>query len=129
MLPPPFTASRAWLTALLLLGCVTPVATVQAQAQTEIQAQPLPEQQQPEAGQETAPGNQKIEHIRIEDSGNTIDELRVGGRTQNITVQPKSNAPAYQVEPNGDRSRGQGKTESNAGDSGGSRVWWNVLKF
>jgi hypothetical protein len=41
----------------------------------------------------------RIEHIQVEDSAARIDELRVGGETQNITVQPKSGMPSYQVEP------------------------------
>lgn len=41
----------------------------------------------------------RIEHIQVEDSAAGIDELRVGGETQTITVQPKSGMPAYQVEP------------------------------
>jgi len=41
----------------------------------------------------------RVEHIQVEDSAARIDELRVGGETQNITVQPKSGMPAYQVEP------------------------------
>ena len=43
--------------------------------------------------------NQKIEHIRIEDSGARVDEVRYGGQTQSITVQPKANVPAYEVLP------------------------------
>jgi hypothetical protein len=41
----------------------------------------------------------RIEHIRVEDAGARIDELRVGGETQSITVQPKDGMPAYQVAP------------------------------
>ena len=47
---------------------------------------------------QTADGrrNQKIERIRIEDAGNVIDEVRDGGQTQSITVQPatRTNPPA-----------------------------------
>ena len=43
--------------------------------------------------------NQTIERIRTEDGGSRIDELRVGGETQSITVQPKVGMPAYQVAP------------------------------
>jgi hypothetical protein len=45
--------------------------------------------------------NQRVERIRIEDSGNRVDELRVGGQTQSITVQPKASVPAYDVRPAG----------------------------
>jgi hypothetical protein len=55
--------------------------------------------------------NQKIERIRLEDSGSRIDELRVGGETQSITVTPKAKVPAYQIRP-----------------KDGQRVW-NVLGF
>lgn len=47
----------------------------------------------------------RTERIQIEDSGARIDELRVGGETKTITVQPKGRLPAYQVEPaSGERS-------------------------
>ncbi|WP_296493833.1 hypothetical protein [Rhodoferax sp.] len=41
----------------------------------------------------------RIERIHVEDAGASIDELRVGGETQNITVRPKGGMPAYQVAP------------------------------
>ncbi|MBA3058565.1 MAG: hypothetical protein KJ614_04365 [Gammaproteobacteria bacterium] len=48
---------------------------------------------------------QRTERIQIEDAGARIDELRVGGETKTITVQPKGRLPAYQVEPtSGERS-------------------------
>ena len=47
----------------------------------------------------------RTELIHVEDGGARIDELRVGGQTQSITVQPKDGLPAYQVEPRtGERS-------------------------
>ena len=55
--------------------------------------------------------NQKIERIHVEDSGSKVDELRVGGQTRQIVVQPKSRAPAYEIRP-----------------KDGQRVW-NVLGF
>ncbi|MDB5891095.1 MAG: hypothetical protein JWP47_1926 [Polaromonas sp.] len=72
--------------------------------------------------------DQAIERIRTEDAGSRIDELRVGGETQSITVQPKTggNAPAYEVKPP-DSARGNAPSRS-SGDTNGSRVW-NVLKF
>ncbi len=57
---------------------------------------------QPEAPGKVQP---RVEHIHIEDAGARIDEVRVGGETQSITVQPKGNLPAYQVAPKtGERS-------------------------
>jgi hypothetical protein len=42
---------------------------------------------------------QRIERIQIEDGGARIDELRVGGETKSITVQPKGGMPGYDVQP------------------------------
>ena len=48
---------------------------------------------------------QRSEHIQIEDSGAVIDEVRVGGVTKSISVQPKDGLPAYQLAPvSGERS-------------------------
>ena len=33
--------------------------------------------------------NQRVERIVVEDAGSRVDELRVGGQTKSITVQPK----------------------------------------
>lgn len=47
----------------------------------------------------------RTERIRIEDAGSRIDELRIGGETKTITVQPKGGMPAYDVQPqSGERS-------------------------
>lgn len=69
-----------------------------------------------------------IEHIRTEDAGTRIDEVRVGGETQSITVQPKTgnNLPAYEVKPS-DGTKGSPHSSSSS-DTNGARVW-NVLKF
>jgi hypothetical protein len=48
--------------------------------------------------------NQKIERIRHEDGGSRIDELRVGGETQQITVTTKSKLPPYEVRPKDGKS-------------------------
>jgi hypothetical protein len=71
--------------------------------------------------------NQKIEKIVIEDAGNRIDELRVGGQTQSITVQPKADVPAYEVPPN-DLARSR-PADSREGMAGKSQRVWNVLNF
>ena len=72
--------------------------------------------------------DQTIQRIRTEDAGSRIDEVRVGGETQSITVQPKTgtNIPAYEVKPS-DTARGAAPSTSKS-DTTGSRVW-NVLKF
>jgi len=113
--------------ALLALACAAPAAVVFAQNPQPTAPAPAPAQPDPDkaAGRQ----NQTIERIHVEDSGATIDELRVGCQTQDITVKPKNNAPAYQVLPNTEeRGRAQGQSDATAGD-GGSRVWWNVFKF
>lgn len=68
------------------------------------------------------------ERIRTEDAGSRIDEVRVGGETQSISVQPKtgSSVPAYEVLPSGS-TKGSAPASSSGGTTG-SRVW-NVLKF
>jgi hypothetical protein len=58
----------------------------------------------PQAATSTAI-EKRTERIRIEDAGSRIDELRVGGETKTITVQPKGGMPAYEVQPkSGERS-------------------------
>ncbi len=64
-----------------------------------------------ESGLPGAGIEKRTERILIEDAGSRIDELRVGGETRSITVQPKGGAPRYQIQPtSGERS-------------------WNVLAF
>ena len=76
-----------------------------------------------------APGkhNQRIEHIRVEDGGSRVDETRVGGQTQSITVQPKvGTLPSYEVQSNDGARAARSRSESN--DTTGTRVW-NFMKF
>ena len=70
--------------------------------------------------------NQRIERIRIEDEGSRVDELRVGGETKQITVQPKvGNLPAYEVQPaNAGRD---GHIQGQDGTNG--RRTWKALQF
>ncbi|WP_137895028.1 hypothetical protein [Ramlibacter sp. 2FC] len=91
-------------------------------------AQPQPAAAPREAATPTdGRANQRIQRIHIEDGGSAIDELRHGGQTQRIRVQPKADVPAYEVLPEGGA---QGRTPSRDGVPGpaGSRVW-NVLNF
>lgn len=92
-----------------------PTAAEQAPAAT---AAPVDRSAEPLDGRR----NQKIEHITVEDTGARVDEMRYGGVTQSITVQPKNAMPAYQVQPTDERRARQGD------GNGGSRVW-NVMKF
>ena len=70
--------------------------------------------------------NQKVEHIRVEDGGNRIDEVRAGGETQSVTVQPKGGAPAYEIQPT-DHARSR-PSDNRDGGPAGKRVW-NLLNF
>lgn len=89
-------------------------------------ATPAPQGQQ-ENSAATGKHNQRIEHIRVEDAGSRVDETRVGGQTQSITVQPKvGTMPEYEVQSN-DGARAA-RNRNNSGDTTGTRVW-NFLKF
>ena len=70
----------------------------------------------------------RIERITIEDAGSRVDELRYGGQTQRITVQPKAEgARAYEVQStDGARSLPTSR-EGFSGPTGPSV--WNVMKF
>ena len=71
----------------------------------------------------------RVERIVVEDAGSRVDELRVGGQTQSITVQPKTGTPmpAYVVRANdGARARPGNFNES---DSVNAPRVWNLRKF
>jgi len=72
--------------------------------------------------------NQKIERIRHEDASNRIDEVRVGGQTQSISVQPKGEAPGYEIQPTDMLRSRPGDHREGLSGATGQRVW-NVLKF
>ena len=111
---------------LLLLALAS--APVFAQNSSQNGAQPLSDKREQLSKSEQTPDrlNQRTERIRVEDGGSRVDELRVGGQTQSITVQPKvGSLPEYEVQPSdGVRNRARNGAESTTG----ARVW-NVLKF
>ena len=72
--------------------------------------------------------NQKIERIHVEDGGASIDELRVGGETRSITVQPKANVPQYEFQPT-DLSRSRPADNRDGLSSPSSQRVWNLFKF
>ena len=113
--------------ALLALACAAPAAVVFAQNPQPAAPAPAQAQAQPDPDKAAGRQNQTIERIHVEDGGATIDELRVGGQTQDITVKPKNNAPAYQVLPNDPGTARPGSNETNS-TGNGARVW-NVMKF
>jgi hypothetical protein len=69
----------------------------------------------------------KVERIVLQDDNARIEELRVRGQTQRVTVKPK-NAAEYEIvaTPTG-RDPSQNRANSQPG-AGGQRVW-NLLKF
>lgn len=89
--------------ALLLTLALSYVSLCQAQSPA-----PAPAAAQPDktsAAVTRGAVEKRTERIRIEDAGARIDEVRVGGETQSINVQPKGGMPAYQVQPtSGERS-------------------------
>lgn len=104
---------RAALTLLLPLVCLAP-----AGAQTPPSSDARNDR--------PARQDQRVEHIRHQDAGSRIDEVRIGGETRSITVQPKGNAPAYEVGPESiNRNPASADRERGAGGSGG----WKIGNF
>ena len=106
---------------LLLLA---PFLAWTALAAQTVPAPPLVQESQPTEGRK----NQKVQRIHIEDGGTRIDEVRYGGQTQSIVVQPKADVPEYEIQPT-DLSRSR-PTDHRDGMSSatGTRVW-NFFKF
>ncbi len=108
-------------TAWLLLAMAAPAQAQAPAAPPKAAAAATAPQADPAATRPRSRPDQSIERIRNEDAGARIDELRVGGETQSITVQPKNDMPAYEIKPADARG-----AAGNA--SMGNRVW-NFLKF
>lgn len=99
--------------ALLALVLAAPAGLACAQAATA----PTPPSAEP-----------RVQHIVVEDEGSRIEELRVRGATQRITVQPKiGTAKGYEILV-GDGSRDLGEGVNTSRGAAGKRVW-NVLSF
>lgn len=80
-----------------------------------------------DSSSQTSRPDERIERISHEDAGTRIDELRVGGQTRNITVQPKNGAPSYEVAP---ARGGADISDSNSGSSANTgRSRWRLLSF
>jgi starvation-inducible outer membrane lipoprotein len=78
---------------------------------------------------EAAPADpgQRVERITHEDKLTRIDELRVGGQTQRIEVQPKNGAPAYEIAPvRSAEPPGQGAGERTGN---GGKSSWRLFNF
>ncbi|MCZ2499254.1 hypothetical protein GN316_21055 [Xylophilus sp. Kf1] len=69
---------------------------------------------------------QKVERLRVADEGTEIDEVRYGGQTQSITVQPRG-VKEYDVAPTvGPRRRA---AERDGGDASGGARTWKMIGF
>ena len=102
-----------------LLACILGLASACVFAQT---APPAPPQSATPAGEPA------VQRTVIEDEGSRIDELKVRGQTQRITVQPKvGTTKAYQIITSDD-NRSLGHSHGVANGSAGKRVW-HVLSF
>lgn len=120
---PPLSNARTVARTLVVVLCTAVCSLFSA----VVLAQSRPEAA-PTAATGNNPANQAIERIRTEDAGSRIDEVRVGGQTQSITVQPKTgtNLPAYEVRPYSN-TNGSLPAPSTGGTTG-ARVW-NVFNF
>ena len=108
----------------LRLLLLAPLLACTALAAQTVPAPPQVQESQPLEGRK----NQRVEHIHLEDAGAKIDEIRYGGQTQSITVQPKGDMPEYEVQPaNLARSRPADHRDG-LSSAGGQRVW-NILRF
>ena len=114
------------LASLVLLAFVSAPAFAQNTSQNGIQRSSDKGEQLSNTEQKAPRTEQRTERIHLEDQGSTVDELRIGGQTRSITVQPAAgNMPSYEVLPSdGVRNRAQNGAESTTGP----RVW-NVMKF
>jgi hypothetical protein len=106
---------------LLVLASLLAVPALQAQTPP---TPPLVQESQPLEPRK----NQKVERIHHEDSGSTIDEVRYGGQTQSITVQPKANVPEYEIQPTDMARSRPGDHRDGIGEAKGQRVW-NLFRF
>ncbi|MES2786435.1 MAG: hypothetical protein V4684_13305 [Pseudomonadota bacterium] len=111
----------------LLLTSVTlaslTLLTTAASAQ-QASAAPLVSESQPLEARK----NQKVERIRTEDTAVVIDEVRYGGETRSITVQPKGDLPAYEIQPT-DMGRSRPADNRDGMSNANGRRVWNVLSF
>ena len=72
-------------------------------------------------------GEPAVRHSVIEDDRARIDELRVRGQLQKVTVAPKGRVPAYEVL-TGDGFHATAEDPGTSRGSTGKRVW-KVLRF
>ncbi|WPB58117.1 hypothetical protein [Xylophilus sp. GOD-11R] len=112
------------MSALLLLrpAALVAAALVTSLLASAVQAEELVEGPEPR----TPRVEQKVERLHVGDEGTSIDEVRYGGQTQSITVQPRG-VKSYDVAPtDGPRRRA---SERDGGDANGGARTWRMLGF
>ena len=73
-------------------------------------------------------GEPNVKRTVIDDSRARIEELRVRGQLQKVTVAPKGGAPGYEILLGGDGEHAVGADPGTTRGTTGKRVW-NVLRF
>lgn len=107
---------------LLRPAALVAAALVTSLLASVVQAEELVEGPEPK----TPRVEQKVERLHVGDEGTSIDEVRYGGQTQSITVQPRG-VKAYDVAPtDGPRRRA---SERDGGDANGGARTWRMLGF
>ena len=82
----------------------------------------------PASQTDSNPGEPNVKHVVIDDDSTHIDEMKVRGHTQRITVKPKiASLRGYEII-TGDGSRDLGDGANTSRGATGKRVW-NVLSF
>lgn len=77
----------------------------------------------PALAQEASRDNEpKVQLTVIEDDAARIEELKVRGQTQRITVQPKGGMKAYEIIP-ADQGRDMSDSAGSQRGAAGKRVW------
>ena len=93
-------------------------------------APPAPAASVPAPADDT-PGRASEPNVRrtvIDDGRARIEELRVRGQLQKVTVAPKGGAPGYEILLGGDGEHAVGADPGTTRGTTGKRVW-NVLRF
>ena len=103
---------------------LAPLLACTALAAQTVPAPPLVQESQQTEGRK----NQKVERIHIEDRATIIDEVRYGGQTQSIVVQPKGGMPEYESQPT-DLSRSRPTDHRDGMSSATGKRVWNFFKF
>ena len=111
----------------LLLCLILSPAALWAQTGSAPAGLPATPQSAPPEGR-AARIEQKVERIHHEDAGARIDEVRYGGQTQSITVQPKADVPEYEIQPT-DLARSRPADHRDGMSSATGQRVWNILKF